>query len=413
MFCENDKRVIGELSRRYREIAENEVNRERKQRLTRTNDLTSGLRPGVWIDEIPWHEMEIDGKLKLKCQDPFARNMEWFFRTTLFRWEYFQADMVVETFYPIAKSYSSTGNGLHIQEDIKSTDQANHIVSHAYIDSLKTEEDLARIHEPIITPHPEKDKKNAELASELLNGVLPVKFTGTPIYYVPWDEISMLRGVEPILYDMIDRPEFLHQIMEKYTANQKSYMLQLEKYGLLEDEPEHIHCTPPYTKSMPPKEADGKVRLKNVWFRGTAQMFSTVSPEQHEEFEMTYIRPLMEMCGLAYYGCCEPLERNIPFLKTVPNMRKIGVSPWADIESCAEQIQGDYVYARKPNPAKVAACIDSEAIKKEIEDTIKVCIRYGCPYEFVLKDISTVSYKPGNLIEWNRIVQETIDKFYK
>ncbi len=133
----------------------------------------------------------------------------------------------------------------------------------------------------------------------------------------------------------------------------------------------------------------------------------------HEEFELDYMRPLMEMCGLVYYGCCEPLDNKISILKSIPNLRKIGVSPWANIEKSGGQIGSSYVYARKPNPAQVAVNVDAEAVEKEIEDTIKVCLRYGCPYEFVLKDISTVSYKPGNIIEWNRIVQKTIDKYYK
>ena len=38
---------------------------------------------------------------------------------------------------------------------------------------------------------------------------------------------------------------------------------------------------------------------------------------------------------------------------------------------------------------------------------------YGCPYEFVLKDISTVSNKPQNIVNWNKVVQETIDSYYK
>ncbi len=54
----------------------------------------------------------------------------------------------------------------------------------------------------------------------------------------------MLRGVEPILYDMMDRPEFLHQIIAGYTANQDSLMTQLEELGLLEDELTELHCTP-------------------------------------------------------------------------------------------------------------------------------------------------------------------------
>ena len=413
MFCENDKKIIGELARQYREIANLEVNQERKQRLSDVNDLKTGLRPSVWLDELPWHEMDIDGKLKLHCQDEFARGMEWFFRTTLFRWEYFQADMVVENFYPISKSYSSNGNGMEIHEQIKETDAKNNIVSHAYEDSLSTEEDLKKLHPTVITPHPERDEANMAKARELLGEILPVRLMGTPVYYAPWDEISMLRGVEPVLYDMADRPEFLHEIMRRYTENQKNIMLQMEQYNLLENDPLSIHCTPAYNTSLPPVEADGKVRLKNVWFRAMAQMFSTVSPAMHEEFELDYMRPLMEMCGLVYYGCCEPLDNKISILKSIPNLRKIGVSPWANIEKSGEQIGSNYVYARKPNPAQVAVNVDAEAVEKEIEDTIKVCLRYGCPYEFVLKDISTVSYKPGNIIEWNRIVQKTIDKYYK
>ncbi len=147
---------------------------------------------------------------------------------------------------------------------------------------------------------------------------------------------------------MMDRPEFLHQIIAGYTANQDSLMTQLEELGLLEDELTELHCTPAYTDDLPKAGSGESVRLKNVWFRSMAQMFSTVSPAMHDEFELEYMRPLMARCGLVYYGCCEPLDNKISLLKTILNMRKIGVSPWADIESCAEQLGSDYVYARSP-----------------------------------------------------------------
>ena len=93
-------------------------------------------------------------------------------------------------------------------------------------------------------------------------------------------------------------------------------------------------------------------------------------------------------------------------------MRKIGVSSWSNIESCAEQIGEDYVYARKPNPAAVAVKTDPEEVRKDISRTIEACIKNGCPYEFVLKDISTVSSRPENLIIWEQTVRETIDSYY-
>ena len=39
-------------------------------------------------------------------------------------------------------------------------------------------------------------------------------------------------------------------------------------------------------------------------------------------------------------------------------------------------------------------------------------IYYGCPYDYVLKDISTVSHKPENLIVWAQTVSDVLDKYY-
>ena len=68
--------------------------------------------------------------------------------------------------------------------------------------------------------------------------------------------------------------------------------------------------------------------------------------------------------------------------------------------------------ARKPNPANVALKTDPEVIRKETEETVKACIKYGCPYELVLKDISTVSNRPENLITWAQTVSDVLDEYY-
>lgn len=412
MTLREDERILRELAKRYRELAALEVNRERRARLCAVNDLKTGLRPGVWIDEIPWHELNFDGSLTLQCEDSFARSMEQFFRRALFRWKYFQADMVLEEYYPLEKICTDNGDGLEIREEIKQTDAENNIASHAYCDVLDTEEKLGKLHATVLRADPVQDRQNKERAEELLNGLLPVRLCGRQIYYAPWDAISMLRGVEPILYDMVDRPEFLHKIIAAYTENWMGILTQMEALGLLDNELPALHCTPAYTTCLPKTPLGEKTPLKNVWFRSMAQMFSSVSPAMHEEFDLQYLRPMMARCGLVYYGCCEPLDNKIEMLKTVPNLRKVGASPWANVASCAEQLQSGYVLARKPNPAFVSGSFDADMVRKETEETIRACMRYNCPYELVLKDISTVSRRLENLVEWNRVVQETLDRFY-
>jgi hypothetical protein len=53
-----------------------------------------------------------------------ARGMEQFFRRVLFRWKYFQADMVVEPVYYVGKTYIDSGFGLAVKEETLATVEA-------------------------------------------------------------------------------------------------------------------------------------------------------------------------------------------------------------------------------------------------------------------------------------------------
>ena len=78
----------------------------------------------------------------------------------------------------------------------------------------------------------------------------------------------------------------------------------------------------------------------------------------------------------------------------------------------AEQLGGDFVLSRKPNPAHVAHRTDPQEIRAEIEETVKLAIKYGCPLDITLKDISTVSNRPENLILWSQAASDVLDQYY-
>jgi hypothetical protein len=412
MISPRDRAVLRELAKKQAEIAALDVNRERKRRIREMHALKP-IRPPVWIDEIPWFEMDIDGELALRCESKEGRALEQHFRCVLFRWKYFQADMVVEDTFYVGKACAVSGIGLEVREQTLATDARNGIVSHHYEDLLDTEDKVEALLLPQVRADPEADKRNLEMTRELLDGIMPVALRGHGVYYAPWDQIARYRGVENCLVDMVERPEFIHKIMEKFTEIYRSQYMQMEALGLLDFNLSSLHCTPPYTDECPAKDyAGGPARLKDIWFRGMAQLFSAASPAMQDEFDLQYMKPFMEKCALSYYGCCEPLDKFIPWLKKISNMRKIGVSPWADVRSSAEQIGGDYVLARKPNPAHVAGVFDEERVRKEIKETVEACRENNCPYEFVLKDISTVTYRPRNLIAWTKTVMEVIDQYY-
>ncbi|MDR1443308.1 MAG: hypothetical protein LBI94_00335 [Treponema sp.] len=412
MIPVQDKAILRELAKQVRDLAALDINKKRIARIRDMHGLKPG-RPPVWIDEIPWHEMDIGGELILRCESGEGRDMEQQFRRVLYRWKYIQVDMVVEDTFYVPKAFTDSGIGIEIAEETRATNTANNIISHHYEDQLDSEEKVDALKIPVIEARPETDRKNLEDAMEVLDGILPVKLRGHGIYYAPWDVIARYRGMENCLVDMLTNPELIHKTVEKFIRIYTARYEQMEALGLLDFNIPSLHCTPPYCGEFPAKDWDGgRVRFKDIWFRGMAQLFSSASPEMQDEFNLQYMRPFMDRCGLSYYGCCEPLDRFIPYLKKVPNMRKIGVSPWANVRSSAEQMGGSYVFARKPNPANVARNFSKAVVEQEITETIEACMENKCPYEFVLKDISTVGGDPRNLIDWARTTTEVIDRYY-
>ncbi|MFP4444605.1 MAG: hypothetical protein ACLFST_15905, partial [Spirochaetia bacterium] len=185
---------------------------------------------------------------------------------------------------------------------------------------------------------------------------------------------------------------------------------KLEERGLFCQPQSLIHCTGAYTDELPaPGFNPEKPRAKDLWAMGMAQIFATVSPAMHKEFEIDYVKKCFEKFGLVYYGCCEPLHLKVGIIRELPNVRKISMSPWVDQEKGAESIGSDYVFSRKPNPAFLAGSSwNPDEVAEDLRNTISICRKYGCPLELIQKDISTVKYEPCRLWEWSDIAMKVI-----
>lgn len=405
-MTQSDKLIIRDLAKRYMEIATDDAQRDMNRRFTATNDLKL-VRPPVLIDEIPWYQMDIDGELKCHCEDAAARRAENTLRISLFRRKHFRADTLFEPFWRVTMAYDSTGIGIQHKEDILRTDSTNNIVSHSYEDVLENEESVELIKIPTFTARPDKDEQTMSFYTDLFGDAMPIKLCGRGcVYDAPWDIIARLRGLEPILFDLYDRPEHLHAIRKKFQEIILAEIDFVKNHLHVDPTAPNLHCTPASISGL---ADDG---WKATWYRTMAQGFSDVSADMHWEFDVSYAMDVAKHFAYTYYGCCEPLDKKLDVIFNIPNLRKVGVSPWANEEVMAERLGGKYVYSRKPNPANVSMHTDPDVIRKETENTVKLCIKYGCPVEFVLKDISTVSHRPENLIVWADTVSEVLDKYY-
>jgi len=71
----NDRDVLRELAERTAAIAALPVHRKTAEEWRRLNGRRRG-RPLVWINEIPWHEMNVNDELTLRCAGSLAREAE-------------------------------------------------------------------------------------------------------------------------------------------------------------------------------------------------------------------------------------------------------------------------------------------------------------------------------------------------
>ena len=399
-----DYTVLRELAKKMAQIAHLPVQDEKRALWTANNDLKP-VRPMVYIDQLPWHEINTSKEMQLQCTDPFLRVMEQRIREILYRWNHFPCDMVVEKRIDIPREIHNLDYGMHIVEDIRKTDNDNDIVSHKYHDQAATSEQLDALKFDKVWVDRDLDEKHMQVCHEIFDGILPVRFEGIQIHAGVWDRIAQMRSVENVLWDMIDKPEFIVDLVNKFVDISMDTVDQCENLGLLDPELQYVHCTGAYTNDLPKDGMeDGKPKAHNVWAFGMAQMLTTVSPAMHEEFEIDLVSRLYERFGLMYYGCCEPLERKIGMIRKLKNVRKISVSPWADIDMCAANIGSDYVFSCKSRSSLIAGDhMDEPNIKKQLNDAVAACKRNNTPLEFILKDVSTVSHNLDFIDKWNDI----------
>jgi hypothetical protein len=202
----------------------------------------------------------------------------------------------------------------------------------------------------------------------------------------------------------------MHRTVRKLHDIRWDTIRQIEALGLFDHDPINLHCTPNLVSDLPGPDFDGEhVKLKNVWGRAVAQIFASVSSRMHDEYDIEYVKEPLSGCGLVYYGCCEPLDRKIDIIAKIPNLRKVSITPWANVNVAAEAIGGRYLVAAKPNPASVAVeRLDADQLRREIRTILDACARHGCACELVLKDISSCHQRPENIFEWERIVMEMV-----
>lgn len=402
----SDREILKRLAVKVKQISLRPQEAE-KRRLWKEHNMLKTKQPVVFCDpENGWNEIITEDMVE--CSSDLARRWEVVLKKEIHWAEVLRDDKVIEPNFDIGYTYTDNNWGL----DTKI--HGGHGGAYSWDPAIKNIEDLDMMEYIKLDIDHKTTKETLELANVVFDGLLDVRLTGKWWWSLGLTiDLAFLRGLENILWDMVDNKELMSKSMQILSDGTQKKIDFLEVCGLLSSNVDKYVGSGGfgYTDELPAPDdlGDGDVKAKDTWGFGESQETGNVSPEMFEEFVFKYQLPILSRFGLNCYGCCEPLHGRWHIIKEIPNLRRVSVSPWADVEKMAEYLKDDYVFSVKPNPADLAVPeIDKKAIRKKIRQILDKT--KGCVVEILMKDNHTLGKNPDNVTEWVKIVRQEIER---
>lgn len=401
-----DKEILRDLAKRYLDIC-NKPQQQERRKLWKAHNSFKGDRPLIYVRAFAWHEMP---ESTCHCEDPFARTYEDFFRYHLF-WDSLNDDSIFEPWVTVHAVYKSSGWGLSARRI--SPNVAGGACKFDY--PIKELEDIEKLRVPKHEIDEERTRENFQKLYDVIGDIITINLDRGPAYQV-WSadistDLGQLRGIENFMLDMKDNPEWLHKLVSFMSNGVLKVHEEAEQagdWGLCN----HQNQSMPYAEELDdPAPNTYGVKRNQLWVFMAAQEFALVSPEMHNEFLLQYQLPIISKFGLSAYGCCEDLTNKIDILRQIPNLRRIAVSPFANVAKCAEQIGRDYIFSYRPSPADMVSYgFDPERIRKILKNDLEAC--KNCHVDITLKDVETVQRDPERVRKWVALTRQVIDEVY-
>ena len=408
-ISDTDKAILRELGKHVADIAADPVQAANIDLWKRVNRLER-TRPMIMLYD--WTQHETGPRWALTCESEEAREAEQVLRGRIHHWEHLRDDWVVEPLVYCQITMECGDYGI----EVDATRSSHVFGADAFHGVLADDADPSMIPMPKVTVDWEATQRRMDWMTDTFDGILGVAMKGRwGCWTQPMDEFIQFRGIEQTLIDVIDRPKWIHAWLQRIVDHDLSRFEQCEKLGLftLNNYGDFLWTGGEfYTDDLPAPDFDGEhVRMIDLWGSASTQIFSEVSPAMHEEFALKYEKQVMGRFGLCYYGCCEPLHHKVDrVFKHLTNVRKISMSPWADVAVSAEAIGDRAVFSYKPNPAILGLPTwDVSAAREQLREVFE--LTRDNIIEVTMKDLHTTNNEPARMTEWVQMAKQLAEEY--
>ena len=404
------------LAAEYSEIAQGDEMKERKAGWKAVRDLKP-VRPMILFETLPVSGFVGEGEFE--CEDEYLRNVEHSFVEALKHYHTVGDDIVFDNYFQLAWRTSKSSWGVQIVEHRASD-------SMAYMSNfpIKDPSDLARLKKRTFSVDRERTLGFKDVLEDIFGDILPVRvgnidkffgdmgfnpFCGNYGPLITMDVFKMM-GYESMSFWSYDNEAAFRELLDFLLDDNIRYIEWMEAEGLMTPNTDSQFAGPSgygYVSGLP--EADGKpARISDCWTWCESQETSVFSPQMFGELFLPYLAAYTSRFGLVSYGCCEPLDDRIEYVKkAMPNLRTVSVCGWNDFEKMAEALGKDYVFCSKPKPPYISGKLpDWDGARAEVERTWKAA--KDQPLEFIVRDVYDLDGDMGRIARWVRMAKEIV-----
>lgn len=402
---QKDIKIIRDLAKEVKEIASKPIQDERRE-LWRKHNSFHRVRPPIYVRAFAFDE--IFNPSELKCEDPLFRSYEHHMHMLKFR-DTIGDDFIIEPWLTVQPVYDPP---VHMRWGVRvgMGERTGKDMAAAFNPSIVEEEDIEKLVVPRHKINEEATRERFCKIQDAVGDIIDVHLNRGPMLFM-WTgdistDIAQMRGLEQIMWDAYDRPQWLHRLLAFMRDGILKVHEEAEKAGDF-SLANHENQAMPYAMELkePQPNAYG-VQRKELWWYMASQEYTTFGPDMFYEFLLQYQLPILEKFGLVAYGCCEDLTHKIKHLRKIPNLRRIAVTPFADAAKCAEQIGPDYVLSWRPNPSSmISRGLDEDYVRKVIREHCEIFKANDNYFDITLKDVETINHQPENVRRWVEIVR--------
>lgn len=413
-----DRAILRERASRQMELANQEENLEKKRRWYLHN-ARKGEKPMVHLELWTFaHEILPQ---RLQCRGEFARQVETALYRNYLNQEIFGDDRVTPDYFPLAYDAWFRLFDLPVQVQHVSDEGGQEGLGRRFVPLIEDlEKDYWKLRPSSFGVEREAAEGKRAAIEEAIGDILPVRFSMDCLYSVPTQMLVHIMSMETMMLSMYDAPELFQEMMGRIAEDTLAYYRFLEQQRLILPTTSFESVGQgswSFTDELPGWEEWERrpFSARDVWGFMDSQETVGISPDMYEAFIFPCYQKIAGQFGLLSYGCCEPVD---PIwdrcISSLPNLRKVSISPWCDEELMGERLAGSQViYHRKPSPnfLGVGAQLDEEALRSHIRKSLRAA--KGCHMEITQRDVYTIHHNEGKARRYVEILRQEIENHWR